>query len=168
MSEGKPSRLSPAQKADVWRRWKAGESLHNCIRCVLLSRRGMAPAAGQHSGIALSLAEREDISRGIASGSSIRTIASGLGRAASTVSREVTRHGGRAAYRAHDADTSESLGLRVVVVSPDGSRVHSRRTLDGAQGIEGFSNCQHSYMLRVGFNCSLPWPPSPCRCGPPV
>jgi hypothetical protein len=90
MSEGKQSRLSPAQKADVWSRWKAGESLHeigraygkphNCIRCVLLSRGGIAPAARQRSGIALSLAEREDISRGIASGSSIRTIVSGLGR----------------------------------------------------------------------------------------
>ena len=114
MSEGKQSRLSLSQKAEVWRRWKAGESLHeigraygkphNCIRCVLLSRGGIAPAARQRSRIALSLAEREDISRGIASDSSIRTIASGLGRAASTVSREVTRHGGRAAYRAHDAD----------------------------------------------------------------
>ena len=114
MSEGKQSRLSPAQKAEVWNRWKAGEWLHeigraygkphNCIRCVLLSRGGIAPAAPQRSGIALTLAEREDISRGIASGSSIRTIASGLGRSASTVSREVTRHGGRAAYRAHDAD----------------------------------------------------------------
>ena len=114
MSEGKQSRLSPAQKADVWSRWKAGESLHeigraygkphNCIRCVLLSRGGIAPAARQRSRIALSLAEREDISRGIASDSSIRTIASGLGRAASTVSREVRRHGGRSAYRAHDAD----------------------------------------------------------------
>jgi len=115
MSEVKQSRLSAGQRADVWRRWKAGESLHeigraygkphNCIRCVLLlSRGGIAPAARQRSGIALSLAEREDISRGIASGSSIRTIASGLGRAASTVSREVTRHGGRATYRAHDAD----------------------------------------------------------------
>jgi len=114
MSGGKQSRLSAAEKADVWRRWKAGESLHeigrahgkphNCIRCVLLPRGGMAPAVRQRSGIALSLAEREDISRGIASGSSIRAIASGLGRAASTVSREVRRHGGRSAYRAHDAD----------------------------------------------------------------
>jgi hypothetical protein len=112
MSEGKQSRLSLAQKADVWSRWKAGESLHeigracgkphNCIRCVL-SRGGIAPAARQRSGLALTLAEREDISRGIASDSSIRTIASGLGRAASTVSREVTRHDSRSAYRAHDA-----------------------------------------------------------------
>ena len=62
MVEGKQSRLSPAQKADVWRRWKAGESLHgmgraygrphNCIRCVLLPRGGIAPAVRQRSGIA--------------------------------------------------------------------------------------------------------------------
>src|ERR1017187_1088958 len=93
MSEGKQSRLSAAQRADVWRRWKAGESLHeigracgkphNCIRCVLLPSGGIAPAARRRSGRALSLAEREDISRGIASGSSIRAIASGLDRAAS-------------------------------------------------------------------------------------
>jgi hypothetical protein len=98
MSEGKQSRLSAAQRADVWRRWKAGESLHeigracgkphNCIRCVLLPSGGIAPAARRRSGRALSLAEREDISRGIASGSSIRAIASGLDRAASTVRRK--------------------------------------------------------------------------------
>jgi IS30 family transposase len=114
MSEGKQSRLSLAQKADVWSRWKAGESLHeigraygkphNCICCVLSSRGGIAPADRHRSGIALTLAEREDISRGIASDSSIRTIASGLGRAASTVSREVARHGGRPLYRANEAD----------------------------------------------------------------
>jgi len=50
------------------------------------------------------VAEREDISRGIASGSSIREIARGLDRAASSVCPEVARHGGRPAYRAHDAD----------------------------------------------------------------
>src|ERR1700694_648579 len=114
MSEGKQSRLSAAQRADVWRRWKAGESLHeigracgkphNCIRCVLLTSGGIAPAARRRSGLAPTLAWGEDISRGIACGSSIRAIASGLDRAASTVSREVTRHGGRSAYRALDAD----------------------------------------------------------------
>src|SRR6266851_4059251 len=114
MSEGKQSRLSLAQKADVWSRWKAGESLHemgraygkphNCIRCVLLSRGGIAPAARRRSRLSLTLAEREDISRGIASDSSIREIARLLKRSASTVSREVARHGGRPAYRAHDAD----------------------------------------------------------------
>ena len=115
MSEGKQSRLSPAQRTDVWSRWKAGESLHeigraydkphNSIRCMLLPRGGIPPAARRRSRLALTLAEREDISRGIASGSSIREIASGLDRAASTVSREITRHGGRSAYRAHGADS---------------------------------------------------------------
>lgn len=59
---------------------------------------------GRRSLLTLTLAEREDISRGIASGWSIRVIAKHLERAASTVSREVTRHGGRPQYRANEAD----------------------------------------------------------------
>ena len=58
----------------------------------------------RRSRLALTRSDREDISRGIASGSSIREIARHLDRAASTVGREVTRHGGRPAYRAHEAD----------------------------------------------------------------
>jgi IS30 family transposase len=115
MSPGKRFGLSASQKDDVWRRWKAGQSLHeigrafgkehNSIRSVLLPRGGIAPRHRRRSRLALNLAEREDISRGIASGSSIREIARHLNRAASTVSREVIRHGGRPAYRAHDADS---------------------------------------------------------------
>ena len=115
MSEGKRSRLSLTQRSEIWSRWKSGQSLHeigrvfgkphSCIRCLLLPRGGIAPAARRRSRLALTLAEREDISRGIASGSSIREIARHFDRAASTVSREVTRHGGRATYRAHDADS---------------------------------------------------------------
>lgn len=107
-------RLSLAQKSEVWNRWKAGQTLHeigrvlgkwhNSIRAVLLSRGGIPPAARRRSRLALTLTEREDISRGIASGSSIREIARRLDRAASTVSREVARHGGRPAYRAYEAD----------------------------------------------------------------
>ena len=114
MSQQRRSRFSPTQITDVWRRWKAGQSLHDIgraygephpsIRCVLLPRGGIAPAARRRSRLALTLGEREDISRGIASGLSTREMAGRLGRAASTVSREITRHGGRAAYRAHDAD----------------------------------------------------------------
>jgi len=106
--------LSVIEKRDVWSRWKAGQSLHeigrvfdkphSCIRAVLLPRGGIAPALRRRSRLALTFAEREDISRGIASGSSIREIARGLDRAASSVCREVARHGGRPAYRAHDAD----------------------------------------------------------------
>ena len=114
MRPGKRFGLSAIEKRDVWRRWKAGESLHDigrafgkehsCIRSVLLPRGGIAPATRRRSCLALNLAEREDISRGIASGSSIREIARAMKRAASTVSREVIRHGGRPAYRAQDAD----------------------------------------------------------------
>src|SRR5579864_6460997 len=114
MKPGKRFGLSAIEKSDVWRRWKAGETLHeigraygkphNSIRCLLLPRGGIPPATRCRSRLALTLAEREDISRGIASGSSIREIARHVDRAASTVSREVTRHGGRPAYRAHAAD----------------------------------------------------------------
>jgi IS30 family transposase len=111
MRPGKRFGLSAIEKRDIWSRWKAGQSLHeigrafdkphSSIRCLLLPRGGIPPLARRRSRLALTLSEREDISRGIASGTSIREIASGLDRAASTVSREVTRHGGRSAYRAH-------------------------------------------------------------------
>jgi IS30 family transposase len=74
------------------------------IQFLLARHGGIAPAARRRSLRTLTLAEREDISRGIASGSSIRAIASGLRRAVSTVSREVARHGGRPLYRASEAD----------------------------------------------------------------
>src|SRR5499427_1116028 len=114
MRPGKRFGFSAIEKRDIWSRWKAGQSLHeigrafdkphSCIRCVLLPRGGIPPAARRRSRLALTLAEREDISRGIASALSIREMAKRLDRAASTVSREVIRHGGRPAYRAHDAD----------------------------------------------------------------
>ena len=114
MRPGKRFGLSAIEKSDIWSRWKAGQSLHeigrafdkphNFIRCLLLPRGGIPPAARRRSRLALTLAEREDISRGIASGSSFREIARYLDRAASTVSREVSRHGGLPVYRAHEAD----------------------------------------------------------------
>jgi IS30 family transposase len=106
--------LSASEKSAIWKRWKTGESLHeigrvfdkphSSIRCLLLPRGGIPPAARRRSRLTLTLSEREDISRGIASGSPLREIARGLDRAASTVSREISRHGGRAVYRAHEAD----------------------------------------------------------------
>ena len=105
MTQGKWLRLSSTQKTDIWTRWKAGQTLHEIgraygkphptIRKVLLSRGGIAPAARRRSRLALTLAEREDLSRGIASDSPLREIARRLDRAASTVSREICRHGGR-------------------------------------------------------------------------
>ncbi len=114
MNQGKRFGLSAAQKSDLWRRWKAGQSLHeigrafgkehSSIRCLVSRYGGFVPAVRRRSLLALTLREREEISRGIVSGSSIRAIAKGLDRAASTVSREVARHGGRSVYRANQAD----------------------------------------------------------------
>src|SRR5258705_6364968 len=108
MAQGKRDRLSTEQRIDMWRRWKSGESLHEIgrafgkghgsIRFLLAQRGGIVPDARRRSLRTLTLAEREDISRGIASGLSIREIANGLPRAVSTVSREVARHGGASPY----------------------------------------------------------------------
>src|SRR6202521_686404 len=114
MTQGKRVRLSAMQRADMWGRWKAGQSLyeigrafgksHVSIHFMLSQHGGIVPTARRRSLVTLTLAEREDISRGIACGSSIREIAKGLQRAVSTVSREVARHGGRPLYRANEAD----------------------------------------------------------------
>jgi IS30 family transposase len=108
-------KLSSAQRADMWDRWKAGQSLNaigrvlgkdkQVIHFLLARHGGIAPPARRRSPRVLTLAEREDISRGIASGQSLRAIAKCLQRAVSTVSREVARHGGRPQYRASQADS---------------------------------------------------------------
>ncbi len=110
---GRPG-LAAEQMAELWQRWKAGQSMNgigqalgrdrSSIHYVVRCRGGIAPVVRRRSRLALTLVEREDISRGIAVGWSIRRIADELGRSASTVSREVTRHGGRSDYRATEAD----------------------------------------------------------------
>ena len=114
MIQRKRTPLSAIQRTEVWRRWKAGESLHAIGRAVgkdhvvvhlfLKRHGGIAPTTRRRSQRVLTLAEREDISRGIASGCSLRTIAQRLTRSPSTVSREVGRHGGPPHYRASEAD----------------------------------------------------------------
>src|SRR6266850_1496631 len=114
MRPGKRFGLSTVQKSELWRRWKAGQSLHeigrafgkehSSIRCLVARHGGIVPAVRRRSGRVLTAVEREDISRGVASGASLRKIAQLLDRAASTVSREVVRHGGRPEYRANEAD----------------------------------------------------------------
>lgn len=111
---GRPG-LSPGQKAELWERWKGGQCASDIARAlartkgaihhVLAASGGIAPVARRRGPVALVLDEREEISRGIAAGRSIRHIAANLGRSPSTVSREVARHGGRSAYRATKADT---------------------------------------------------------------
>jgi len=111
---GRPG-LSPEQKRELWRRWKAGESLSEIGRAlgrqagsihgVVASNGGyVPPPPRRRSARVLSLSEREEISRGLAGGLSLRTIARRMRRAPSTISREIARHDGRARYRAIRAD----------------------------------------------------------------
>src|SRR4029077_805522 len=102
-------KLSANQRIDMWRRWNAGESLHEIGRAfskdhvssqfMLSLYGGIVPAVHRRSSLTLTLDER-----GIASGSSIRAIARGLPRAVSTVSREVARLDGGPLYTANKAD----------------------------------------------------------------
>jgi IS30 family transposase len=101
-------------KALMWDRWQQGESLekiaqlfdrsHGSVAAILRRTGGIRPPKRVRSGRTLSLAEREEISRGVASGRSLRSIAATLNRAPSTVSREISRNGGRQHYRANLAD----------------------------------------------------------------
>lgn len=102
------------QKALMWERWRKGESLgaiarlfdrhHSAIQGILARTGGIRPVQRRRSRRALTLTEREAISRGVVSGDSIRSIAAALERAPSTVSRELHRNGGRRRYRASAAD----------------------------------------------------------------
>lgn len=99
----------------VWERWRAGEPMRVIARSVHCSREavhrhlaksgGIRPAPRRRAALRLSLAEREEISRGLAAGDSARTIAARLGRSDSSISREISRNGGRGQYRASMADT---------------------------------------------------------------
>ncbi len=101
-------------KALMWDRWQKGESLHSIARLFgrhhsaiqgILSRTGgIRPPQRRRSRLTLTLTEREEISRGVVAGQSLRSIAASLGRAPSTVSREVKRNGGRRRYRASKAE----------------------------------------------------------------
>src|SRR6516162_640025 len=92
-----------AQKAVMWDRWRQGWTLHQIaqlfdrahtsVRGVLARTGGIRPPGRTRSAIALTLAEREEISRALAEGQSLRSIAAQLGRAPSTVSREIRRNG---------------------------------------------------------------------------
>ncbi len=105
---------SVAQKTEMWDRWQQGETLNAIGRVFdrhsssifdqLSPSGGIRPPPRRRSRLALTLREREEISRGVASGLSLRSIAAQLGRSASTISREITRNGGLQQYRASQAD----------------------------------------------------------------
>jgi IS30 family transposase len=107
-------RLSEAERAEVWGRWKRGEAqraiakalgvTHPTVHKLLRRTGGLAPVVRRRADRVLHTPEREEISRGLATGETVRAIAAQLGRAPSTISREVARHGGRRGYRAGRAD----------------------------------------------------------------
>jgi len=111
-----PTRIyyTDSDKALMWDRWQKGESLnsiaryfgrsHSSIQGVLARTGGIRPPQRWRSRRALTLSEREEISRSVIAGRSMRLIAKLLGRAPSTVSREVNRNGGRRRYRASSAE----------------------------------------------------------------
>lgn len=111
---GRPAVITGWQREELWRRYKAGETIlkigralgqyQTSIHRVLQATGGIAPAQRRRSRRVLSAQEREEISRGLAAGYTFRAIAKGLRRAVSTVSQEVRRHGGRGGYRAARAD----------------------------------------------------------------
>ena len=111
---GRPGGLSEAGKQELWKRWRAGESISDIARALqkppgsihgmLEATGGISPPQRRRRRCALTLAEREEISRGLATGESLRAIAARLSRSASTVCREVNRNGGRRRYRAAKAD----------------------------------------------------------------
>ncbi|MNE21298.1 IS30 family transposase [Pseudomonas sp. Hg5Tf] len=102
------------QKALMWEHWRKGDSLqqiaqlfdrnHSSIQRILAETGGIQPPVRHRSRLALSLAEREEISRAVVAGKSIRSVASLLGRAPSTISREIKRNGGLGSYRASQAE----------------------------------------------------------------
>jgi IS30 family transposase len=108
-------RFTAQQKAELWERWKNGQCIAAIARTlgrrnksgvyrVLALNGGIMPPPRRRAWGSLKLDEREEISRGLAAGRSLRQIACGLGRAASTVSREIRRNGGSGGYRASVAD----------------------------------------------------------------
>ena len=103
-----------SQKALMWERWQKGESLqqiaqlfdrnHSSVQRILAEHGGIRPAQRRRSKLSLTLAEREEISRAVVAGQSARSIATSLGRAPSTISREIKRNGGQEFYRASQAE----------------------------------------------------------------
>jgi IS30 family transposase len=105
---------SESQKALMWERWQKGDSLqhiaqlfdrnHSWVERILAETGGIRPAQRRRSRLALTLAEREEISRAVVAGQSMRSISTSLGRAPSTISREIKRNGGLKSYRANQAE----------------------------------------------------------------
>ncbi|MGH8702884.1 MAG: IS30 family transposase [Burkholderiales bacterium] len=126
-----------AQKALMWNRWQKGDSLetiaglfergHSSVQRILQESGGIRPPLRRRSRLALTLSDREEISRGMVAARSLRSIATSLGRAPSSVSREIRRNGGRRGYRASTADQAARDRAR----RPKSCRLVQNRALAG-------------------------------------
>jgi IS30 family transposase len=122
MKYQKRRKITASERDELWRRWKQGQSLteigralgrwHDVVRRVVVSTGGFPPPARHRSPRVLSLAEREEISRGISAGQTAAQIAAQIGRVTSTVCREIARNGGRDSYRATVADSHAWIRAR--------------------------------------------------------
>ncbi len=118
----KRTRLTYEQAQSVWAQWQKGACMADIVRALAVSRArverelrrsgGMPPRSRTRSPRALSSLDREMISRGLSAGDTLRAIAKNLGRAPSTISREVERNGGAETYRASEADERAWLRAR--------------------------------------------------------
>src|SRR5437588_3618392 len=114
--------FSASEKTELWDRWQRGESLKaigrvfgkpsSSIYFQLAPYGGIRPVPRRRSRLALTLMEREEISRGIAAAESARSMARKLGRSPSTVAREISRNGGYDRYRASQADETAWVRAR--------------------------------------------------------
>jgi IS30 family transposase len=128
---------SAAERKELWDRWKRGASISDIARALdrapatihytIRQHGGVVPRERRRSRLALTLCEREEISRGVAAGESARRVAARLGRSPSTVTREITRHGGRRRYRAAEADNRAWEDAR----RPQACKLARNRALSG-------------------------------------
>ncbi len=182
---GRPGGLSAAgKKEELWDRWRAGESISDIARALqkpagsihgmLEATGGFSPPQRRRRRCALTPAEREEISRGLATGESLRAIAARLGRSASTVCREVNRNGGHRRYRAQKAEERalkrSRRPKRCLLATNERLRdmVASKLREDWSpEQISGWLKREYPDAMR---RCASPTRPStaPCSCRPEV
>lgn len=114
MASRSRSDFTAAERTEMWARWRQGETvsqiaralerMHTSVSYAVRRRGGFSPPVRRRAAHGLTLAEREEISRGLVQEQSFREIGRQLGRRPSTISREVGRNGGRRGYRAAVAD----------------------------------------------------------------
>jgi IS30 family transposase len=150
--------LSEQQRDELWRLWRQAEPLRSIGRQIGVSRGrllveleasgGIRPRPPARSSRHLSLAEREEISRGLAAGLRLRAIAARVGRSHSSVGREVARNGGRSAYRAELADRAATIRGRRPKVAKLAQLPRLRRAVEAGLELE-WSPQQISRRLRI-------------------